>query len=238
MVVALRFLTVNTLSPLRLDRSRQASPQVFDHLRERIIHLDLVPGTVCVRAELAEAYGVSQTPIRDALLRLAGEGLVDIFPQHATRVSRIDIAAAQRDHFLRLAIESELAFRLATQRPDGLVERLRAQIAVMAALAGEDSRTGFIEADRSFHRQMYDAAGLSELYALVRQRSGHIDRLRMLHLPKPGKARQILRDHARIVDALAQSDGLQAQAAVRAHLSGTLAEVQQIAASHPDWVST
>lgn len=224
-------------SPLRLDRSRQAAPQVFEHLRERIVGLDLEPGTVLVRSELAEACGVSQTPIRDALLRLAEEGLVDIFPQHATRVSRIDVSAAQRDHFLRLAIESELAFHLASRRPPGLAERLRAQIGVMNSLAGESTRAGFIEADRAFHRLMYEAAGVPELYDLVRRRSGHVDRLRMLHLPKAGKVRQILRDHARIVEALEQGDGLAAQAAVREHLSGTLAEVDKIVAGHPDWIA-
>ena len=95
--------------PLRLDRSRQAAPQVFELLRERIVALELAPGTVLSRAELAEAFGVSQTPIRDALLRLGEEGLVDIFPQHATVVSRIDVPAAVQAHFLRRAIECEIA---------------------------------------------------------------------------------------------------------------------------------
>lgn len=227
---------MTSIAPLRLDRSRQASPQVFEHLRERIVHLELAPGAVLARAELAEAYGVSQTPIRDALLRLADEGLVDIFPQHATRVSRIDVSAAQRDHFLRLAIESELAFHLAGRCPPGLTEKLRAQIGVMNSLAGDALRNEFIEADRAFHRLMYEAAGVPELYGLVRQRSGHVDRLRMLHLPKTGKVRQILRDHTLIVEALEHGDGAQAQAAVREHLSGTLAEVEKIVAGHPDWI--
>src|SRR4051794_94845 len=80
----------------RLDRSRHAAPQVFERLREMILVLDLVPGTVLSRAELAARFGVSQTPIRDALLRLGEEGLVDIFPQHATVVSRINLASARQ----------------------------------------------------------------------------------------------------------------------------------------------
>src|SRR5687767_7668084 len=95
-------------SALRLDRSRQAAPQVFDHLREQILSLELAPGTVLSRAELADAFGLSQTPIRDALIRLAEEGLVDIFPQHATAVSRIDVGSARQAHFLRRAIETEV----------------------------------------------------------------------------------------------------------------------------------
>ena len=84
------------MTPAALDRTRQAAPQVFEQLRERIVSLALPPGTVLARAELAQAFGVSQTPVRDALMRLGEEGLVDVFPQHATLVSRIDTASAAR----------------------------------------------------------------------------------------------------------------------------------------------
>jgi DNA-binding GntR family transcriptional regulator len=228
-----------TLKPplLRRDRSRQAAPQVFDHLRERILSLELAPGTLLSRAELAEAYGLSQTPIRDALLRLGEQGLVDIFPQHATVVSRIDVAAAQQAHFLRRAIESELARVLALQPDPVLVARLRAQIELQSALTGEAAYPAFMAADQAFHALMYEAAGVPELAELVRHRSGHVDRLRRLHLPSAGKLRQILRDHRRIADALESGDAQAAQAAVREHLSGTLSRVDEIRRSHPDYLS-
>lgn len=222
---------------LRRDRSRQAAPQVLEHLRERVLSLDLVPGTVLSRAELAEQYGLSQTPIRDALMRLGEEGLVDIFPQHATVVSRIDVAAAVQAHFLRRSIECEIARVLAVQADAALLVRLRAQIDLQAALMGADSYREFIEADRAFHRLMYEAAGVPELFELVRRRSGHVDRLRLLHLPSEGKERQILRDHKRIVEAIAGGDSEAAQAAVREHLSGTLAQVEAIRRSHPDYLA-
>ena len=72
----------------RLDRDRQAAPQVFERLRGLIISLDLPPGSPLSRAALAAQFGVSSTPIRDALMRLEEEGLVDVFPQYATVVSR------------------------------------------------------------------------------------------------------------------------------------------------------
>jgi DNA-binding GntR family transcriptional regulator len=221
---------------LRLDRSRQAAPQVFEHLRERIVGLELAPGTVLSRAALAQAYHVSQTPIRDALLRLGEEGLVDIFAQHATVVSRIDVAAATQAHFLRRAIEGEIAHTLAGSAPPQLIASLRSQIDVMASLSGEASRREFIEADRAFHRLMYEAAGVPELFELVGRRSGHVDRLRLLHLPTAGKVRNILRDHRRIVAAIEAGDAPGAQEAVREHLSGTLSRVDEIRLSHADFL--
>ena len=100
-------------TPLKLDRTRQAAPQVFEWLRASILSLQLAPGTALSRTELAERFELSQTPVRDALLQLAQEGLVDIFPQHATLVSRIDIASATQAHFLRCAIELEVVRTLA-----------------------------------------------------------------------------------------------------------------------------
>ena len=226
-------------TPHKLDRTRQAAPQVFGWLRESILSLELAPGTALSRTELAERFELSQTPVRDALLQLSQEGLVDIFPQHATLVSRIDIASATQAHFLRCAIELEVVRTLALARTDAgavLRARLTAQVDLQAALATADTEE-FIASDQAFHRLMYEAAGVPDLYELVRRRSGHLDRLRRLDLPSPGKAERVVRDHRAIVAALAVHDPEAAQAALRAHLSGTLGRIDDIRARHPDYVA-
>src|SRR5580765_686443 len=105
-------------SPERLDRDRQAAPQVFERLRGMIISLELPPGSPLSRAALAGQFGVSSTPIRDALMRLEEEGLVEVFPQYATVVSRIDIGLAQQAHFLRQSLELEIVKGLALEHPE------------------------------------------------------------------------------------------------------------------------
>lgn len=217
------------------DRSRQAAPQVFERLREQILSLALAPGTLLSRAELAAQFGLSQTPIRDALIKLGEEGLVDIFPQHATVVSRIDVALAEQAQFLRRAIEAEVVRTLAGRADAALLDQLRAQTDVQAALMGSPAYLEFIAADRAFHRLMYEAAGVPDLFDLVRQRSGHVDRLRMLNLPSVGKQRTIVQDHRRIVEAIASGDTEAAQTSLREHLSGTLAQVAAIRLVHPDY---
>ncbi|MGE0802768.1 MAG: GntR family transcriptional regulator [Lautropia sp.] len=217
------------------DRSRHASRQVLEQLREAITSLELAPGMVLSRADLAERFGLSQTPVRDALMRLEEEGLVEVFPQHATVVSRISITSAVRTHFLRRAVELEIVGQLA-ERPDpAVLADLRVQIDVQRALAGSDDYTDFTAADRAFHRLLYEAAGVGELFEVVRRMSGHVDRLRRLHLPAPGKAEAVVRDHRRIVDAIARGDPVAARARLREHLSGTLGSVDEIAARHPDY---
>src|ERR1700741_4440135 len=113
----------------RLDRDRQAAPQVFERLRGMIIELELPPGSPLSRAALAEQFGVSSTPIRDALMRLEEEGLVEVFPQYATVVSRIDVHRAQQAHFLRQALELEIVRLLALQPDASFDAELRTAIA-------------------------------------------------------------------------------------------------------------
>ncbi|KDB51297.1 transcriptional regulator [Sphaerotilus natans subsp. natans DSM 6575] len=232
---------------LALDRSRHAAPQVFEQLRARIVSMELAPGTVLVRSELAEAFGLSQTPIRDALMKLGEEGLVQIFAQHATVVSRIDLGAARQAHVLRLALELEIVERLAGGEADAALEaRLAGALAQQRALLQHQDAHGlmpdavyaeFIEADRSFHQAMYAALDLDALWTLVRRQSGHIDRLRRLHLPEAGKAASVLRQHEAVAEAIARRDPAAARAALRDHLSGTLGRIDEMRRLYPESVT-
>jgi len=229
---------VKSASVLRLDRGRQAAPQVFDRLREEILSLSLPPGTILSRVELAERFGLSATPIRDALMRLAEEGLVEVFPQHATVVSRIDVKLAQQAHFLRQALELEIVRHLAQAPDTDLIADLERTIALQQHFARGGDFEQFMAADNEFHRLLYAAADKLELWALIRSRSGHIDRLRRLHLPTPGKAQDIVRHHRLIARGIAAGEPDATQAHLRKHLSGTLGYLDVIRTRHPDYLSS
>jgi DNA-binding GntR family transcriptional regulator len=228
---------VSTFSHLALtlprDRSRQAAPQVFDLLREAIINMNLVPGTVLSRQELQLQFGLSSTPIRDALTRLAEEALVDIFPQHATVVSRIDLDHARQAAFLRRSIEVEVVHNLAGNPDPALIEKLQQNLRQQQALAESGALAEFSAVDRAMHRMMYDAAGVPDLWTVMLKRNGHIERLRRLHLPMKGKVDQTIRDHIAIVAAIAAGDPAAAAQEVRAHLSRSLAFIDGIRAQYP-----
>jgi GntR family transcriptional regulator, rspAB operon transcriptional repressor len=220
----------------RLDPDRQAAPQVYDRLRELITSLSLPPGSALSRVALAEQFGLSSTPIRDALMRLHAEGLVEVFPQYATVVSRIDVELAQQAHFLRLALELEMVRTLALQASAELVHALNHAIALQQGFAKMGDFESFSAADSDFHRHLYAATGKHGLWDLVRSRSGHIDRLRRLHLPTPGKAQEIVRYHKLVVQAIGAGQPEEAQSHLRRHLSGTLAYLDAIRARFPDYL--
>lgn len=231
--------TPNIDSPLapQLDRTRHAAPQVLDYLRAQIISLELPPGSMLSRQEIAANFGLSQTPVRDALNHLAEEGLVEVFAQHKTVVNRIDIRSAKQSHFLRRSIELEVVRVLAQKTDPGLDKALRALIARQRVSLAADGYQQLLDDDQFFHRQLYEAAGVPDLYAIVQRYSGHLDRLRRLHIPLPGKATSIIDEHQKIVDAIASGNPQEAMRCVENHLSGTLSWIDSIRAKFPDYVS-
>lgn len=217
------------------ERGRGGASHVFETLREDIIALVLAPGTVLSRPELQNRFGLSSTPVRDALMRLQEEGLVDVFPQSATVVRPINLEKAREAHFLRRSIEIEIVRVLSLAAESAVIERLRSLVRQQSAFAKLGEFNAFTASDQAFHKAMYDAANVSDLWRLVNRQAGHIDRLRRLHLPVPGKMRQVLRDHKDITEAIAAGAPDKAQALLRDHLSNSLAFVGTLRTKHPEF---
>lgn len=220
----------------QLDRSRQVALQVHEILRERILKVQLVPGTVLSRASLQLEFGVSQTPVRDALMRLQEEGLVEVYPQYATVVAKIDIDHARQAQFLRLSIELEAVRRLTQTSPAETAAEMREILARQKLVASPETYDVFDNIDREFHRKLYEKTGIPQLWTNVRRQSVNLDRLRRLNLPMPGKMQTVLTDHEAIVEAIASGRAEDATAALRKHLSGTLSIIDLISAEFPDYI--
>jgi len=114
---------------------------------------------------------------------------------------------------------------------------LNGTIALQQKFAKAGDFEKFMAADNDFHRELYAATGNQALWDLVRSRSGHIDRLRRLHLPSPGKAQDIVRHHRLIVKAISAKQPDDAQRHLRKHLSGTLGYLAEIRARFPEYLS-
>lgn len=219
-----------------LDRTRQIAPQIMEHLREKILTLELAPGTPLSRVELQKQFGLSQTPVRDALMRLEEEGLVDVYPQYATLVSKINIPLARQTHFMRRAVEQEAVFTLA-ERSDRrqIADRLRTANAKLSALVISEEYAQFLAADRAFHHVIFEEAGLEHIWPIIRRHSGHIDRLRRLNLVNVGTKR-VVDTHDLIIQGIQNGNPSEAAQAMKLHLSATLSMIDSIAARHPDYI--
>ena len=207
----------------------------YTDLRQRIISLDLPPGTQLSRTELQARYSVSSTPMRDALLRLREEGLVEIYPQSRTVVSRIDLSLAREAHFLRSSVERNIVRELAARTPPGLVEMLRRIVAMQQYTCDAGQLDIFTDLDQSFHETLFKAAGYMRNFLVIRRESVHIDRLRALHLPMGDKASRILQEHVAIVDAIEAAAPDKADEAMAHHLSQSIAVASSLSDGRPDY---
>lgn len=224
------------LNDMAMPGSGGTVQRVYESLRKRIITLDLPPDTPLTRTELTDRYGVSQTPIREALQLLKQEGLVMVFPQSKTVVTRIDVPQTYEAHFLRVALETEVCRRLATESNETVLTRAASIIRMQEAVADDSSQIAvFQELDELFHQTLFAGLGRTRLHQLVRERSGHLERIRRLHLPEKGKVLNILAGHRAIVEAIGSGDPDSAIGAIRDHLSQTVAKVEDLRREFPQY---
>lgn len=213
-----------------------ASARVYDNLRNRIISFDLPPETTLSRADLAKEYNVSNTPIREAMLRLEQDGLIKTYPQSKTVVTKIDIPKLNEIHFLRIAVECETIRRAAEMQDKKLIAKLRAIIRMQKALSVDEAEISmFNELDEAFHQTLFGSVEQLGLYRLIQSKSGHLARARRLDLPRGDKASRIISAHESIVDAIENGDPITAQDTMRQHLTGTIARIDTLQAENPNY---
>ena len=216
-------------------RASNAAHLIYRELREDIVSMRRQPGAPIIEREIALARGVSRTPVREALLRLADEDLVEIFPQSGTFVARIPLSALPEAILMRTALEQTTA-RLAAERADeGHVARLRELMARQRRVAARRDRNGFHEADEAFHAAIAEAADHPGIWRFIEQVKIQVDRYRRLTLPVPGRMRRVLDEHATIVAAIEAHDGPAAATAMAAHLERLRASIGDVRELNPDY---
>jgi DNA-binding GntR family transcriptional regulator len=229
------------LGPLQLgSRSRlgaraTSAALVHERLREDILSLALPPGAALSENDLAKSFGVSRTPVREALLRLADESLVEIVPKSGTTVSRIPYAKLAEAIVIRRALE-EVAVRKAAERASkSQLTGLRAIIERQREADAADDAEAFHHADEALHAAIAEAAGYPGIWVLVRQVKFHVDRFRRLTLPQQGRIPRVIEEHEAVVDALERRDGEAALRAMDFHLDGLQASLPDIRNLNPDY---
>lgn len=212
-----------------------ASSIVETDLRNAIIAMVLTPGTALNEKELTTRYGVSRTPVREALIRLKEEGLVEIFPQAGTFVSRIPAAAIPEAVVIREALESAAAVRVARLGDKSSLDRLDSLIADQHEAARLGDQETFHNADEAFHAAISEAAGFPGIWRMAQTAKTQIDRSRRLTLPVPGRMEMVITEHLRIIDAMRRGDETGVRQAIAIHVGTILPDLEQLVQDYPDY---
>jgi DNA-binding GntR family transcriptional regulator len=216
-----------------LDASAPIAPQIYAQLRDAIIRNHFAPGDRISESEIAKTCDVSRQPVREAFIRLAGEGLLAILPQRGTIITKINYTDVLNARFLREAIEADIVAILAANPDAALIRELRAQLTAQQAVA-RDKPSEFIELDERFHRTMADGADKRGAWRRIEGLKSQMDRVRFLslgHFP----AEKLVTQHKAVVDNIENGKMIAANAAIRGHLREVLADLPRILTANPEF---
>lgn len=192
--------------------------RVYDHLRTEILEGRLEPGAELIEVALAEQLGVSRGPLREAIGRLAAEGLVTVSPRRGAVVRSLSKEEFLELYQVREALE-RMAVELAVQRlTDEQFEELAALNAEMEAHATRNEVESFFEANLAFHARLLEASGNEKLQELYRQLLGQLGRYRLRSLTLRGNLRRSVSEHKAILRAARRGDAERAAQLMAEHI--------------------
>jgi GntR family transcriptional regulator, rspAB operon transcriptional repressor len=206
-------------------RNSRLASQVLARLRESIVRGEYPPDTPLSEQKLCERLKVSRTPVREALINLAEEGLVLIYPQFGTFVAPISLEAVQVGQYVREHLECSLVVDAVARIDDAGAARLRDNI---DRQVGAPSLEEFYNLDNEFHALIAELSGHARVWAVIQRAKTQFDRVRYLSVQEPGRPAEILAEHRAIADAMIVRDATAAQGALRQHLRGGFTTVSKM----------
>ena len=168
---------------------------VADHIRALILNRELVPGERLIQSELAERLGVSRTPIREALQKLAAEGLVTLSPYKGARVAKLSVSHLEEIYHVRIAVESELSYLAAQKITDEALARMRRLVDQMKADLHAQELSNLLELNRQINMILFSAADSTYLYELALEYMNLANLDRQVHFSTAERSQRILDDH-------------------------------------------
>ncbi|MBD8891178.1 GntR family transcriptional regulator [Roseibium litorale] len=209
--------------------------RLYKKIRTSIIELDLLPGTPISENAIAQLEGVSRTPVREAILRLAEERLVEVVPQSGSYVGRIPVSALPEAMLSRRALEMMLIKTATARATRDDWQQLEAHLALQADVACMDDIAGFHHLDDEFHELIGRIAGLPRVWEHVQEIKVQMDRFRRLTFAQAGRMDLVVREHTTIVEELKAGSQERAAKEMATHLTGLRSYIAKGVAQNPQY---
>lgn len=204
-------------------------------LKDRILHLELEPGTKISEKEIADELNVSRTPVREAFMKLAEEELLDIIPQSGTIVSRINLRHVEEGRFIREKIEKEIVALACEFFPEEFRFRLETNIALQDVCAGNHNFYKLFELDEEFHQILFEGVQKERTWKMLQQLNIHFNRLRLLRLSKDSNWENIISQHKEMYQLIVNKKAEQAMKVMESHLRLVVVEQDILREKYPHY---
>ena len=209
------------------DGARSQSEEAYLRIRDRIVCLDMPPGSVVQEGRLREELAIGRTPIREALQRLAHENLVRSIPHRGTFVTDVNITDLARITEVRVVLEAHAA-RLAAERL-GAADRVTiTELVEVLEGGGVSDQRDLMRLDQQVHRQIYRSARNSFLENTLERYFNLSLRLWYLVLDREVRLREAVKEHVEMLRGILAGDGDAAEESMRRHVTGFEREIRKV----------
>ena len=211
-----------------------AKSYAYREISEKIINLELKPGSLVSENELARALGVSRTPVREAIQELQKSQLIEVLPQRGSYVAGISFEAVEEAAFLRRTLETAIVEELCDRIPFDGIEELNDNVGLQEYYLNNGMSSKIMELDNEFHKAMFTMCGKERIYSLMQSMMGHFDRVRILSLTAI-KDTKIVSDHRAILEAIKAGNKAEARACMEKHLYRYKFDKDELQKNYPEY---
>lgn len=218
-----------------VTNKESASQKIYSLLKEEIIQLHLPPGLSISENEISERFSVSRTPVREAFLRLAQEGLLSIYPQKGTLVSLIDLSLVEEARFLREHLERVIVKLACEEFPQEQLIALEMNLKLQEMYFQNHDYQKLFQADEEFHKLIFKGCNKRRIWEMIREMSSDFNRIRVLRLASNFNWDDIYTQHTNIVNAIKNQDPLMAEEAMKEHLTAVNFDKTELVKNYPNY---
>ncbi|MEN0616119.1 GntR family transcriptional regulator [Klebsiella indica] len=221
----------------QLNPTQPVNQQIYRILRRDIVHCLIPPGTPLSEKEVSVRFDVSRQPVREAFIKLAENGLIQIRPQRGSYVNKISLAQVRNGCFVRQAIECAVARRAAGMINDKQLYQLEQNLNQQRTAVERQQLNDFFLLDDEFHQKLSVIAECQLAWDTVENIKATIDRVRYMSLDHISSPEMLLRQHYDIFQPLQVHDAEAVEKAMSLHLQEISESVLLIRQENSDWFS-
>lgn len=199
----------------QIEKHLTLREKILENIRDAIISGSLKAGSKVSEPDLAERYGISRTPIREAFRQLESEGYLTVIPRRGAVVSEFSQKDVEEFYAIKSILEGYAARRACDKLSEKDLERLQTINDRLSELADQNDIKAFFKIHSDFHDQFIKAADNEKLRELITSLVTRFQRLRFMSLSLPGRMRISVQEHEKIIEAFRKKDGATAEKLVR-----------------------
>lgn len=218
-----------------ITANEPVNQQIYRFLRQDIVTCAIPPGSLLSEKEVSSRFSVSRQPVREAFIKLAEAGLVQVLPQRGTFVRKISAKRVADGRFIREAVEVAVIRRAAVEASAESLAQLEHNLQLQKMAAERHDSQAFLLLDDEFHRLIAQSINCELSWETVENIKAAMDRVRFLTLSKVSPPESLIQQHQEIYQALVAKNVDAAEHALRRHLQEMIFSITPIAEQNSEW---